>query len=224
MTNTFRFFTSILILISFQLIAQTQKNFEALDVFQLEYANDPQISPDGNTVVYRRTGFDIMKDASKGDLWLLSNDGRTHEKLTSRQSNESQGRWSPSGDRIAFVSKGDHGSEVYVYWMVSGALAKLTQLENSPSSISWSPNGESIAFTMKVNAKAPVIAKMPEKPKDAKWAKAPRITDRLKHEADGAGYLKPGFTHIFTIPSEGGTPRQLTNGNFNHRGGLSWSP
>ncbi|MGK0175327.1 MAG: hypothetical protein ACI9AT_001714, partial [Ulvibacter sp.] len=52
MTNTFRFFTSILILISFQLIAQTQKNFEALDVFQLEYANDPQISPDGNTVVY----------------------------------------------------------------------------------------------------------------------------------------------------------------------------
>jgi dipeptidyl aminopeptidase/acylaminoacyl peptidase len=224
MINTVRFFTFILILTTFQLRAQTKKNFEALDVFQLEYANDPQISPDGNTVVYRRTGFDIMKDGSKGDLWLLSSDGRTHEKLTSREVNESRGRWSPSGDRIAFVSKGDNGSEIYVYWMVSGALAKLTQLENSPSSISWSPNGESIAFTMKVNAKAPVIAKMPAKPKDAKWAKAPRITDRLKHEADGAGYLKPGFTHIFTIPSEGGSPRQLTHGNFNHRGGLSWSP
>jgi dipeptidyl aminopeptidase/acylaminoacyl peptidase len=224
MINTFRFFTFILLLISIQLTAQIKKNFEALDVFQLEYANDPQISPDGNTIVYRRTGFDIMKDGSKGDLWLLSSDGRTHEKLTSRAFNESQGRWSPSGDRIAFVSKGDHGSEIYVYWMVSGALAKLTQLENSPSSISWSPNGESIAFTMKVNAKAPVIAKMPAKPKDAKWAKAPRITDRLKHEADGSGYLKPGFTHIFTIPSEGGSARQLTSGDFNHRGSLSWSP
>ena len=224
MINSFRFFTCILLLISIQLTAQTKKNFEALDVFQLEYANDPQISPDGNTVVYRRTGFDIMKDGSKGDLWLVSNDGRTHEKLTSRAINESQGRWSPSGDRIAFVSKGDHGSEIYVYWMVSGALAKLTQLENSPSSISWSPNGETIAFTMKVNAKAPVIAKMPAKPKDAKWAKAPRITDRLKHEADGRGYLKPGFTHVFTIPSEGGSPRQLTSGDFNHRGSLSWSP
>ncbi|MGY8886443.1 MAG: TolB family protein, partial [Flavobacteriales bacterium] len=176
MINSFRFFTCILLLVSIQLTAQTKKNFEALDVFQLEYANDPQISPDGNTVVYRRTGFDIMKDGSKGDLWLVSNDGRTHEKLTSRAINESQGRWSPSGDRIAFVSKGDYGSEIYVYWMVSGALAKLTQLENSPSSISWSPNGETIAFTMKVNAKAPVIAKMPAKPKDAKWAKAPRIT------------------------------------------------
>ena len=225
MRNTFRFFTFLLFLSLFQITAQTNtKNFEALDVFQLEYASDPQIAPDANSIVYRRTGFDIMKDGSKGDLWLLSSDGRTHEKLTSRTLNESQGRWSPSGDRIAFVSKGDHGSEIYVYWMVSGALAKLTQLENSPSSIAWSPDGQTLAFTMKVNAKAPVIAKMPAKPKDAKWAKAARVTDRLKHEADGRGYLKPGFTHIFTVPSEGGSPRQLTSGNFNHGGSLSWAP
>jgi dipeptidyl aminopeptidase/acylaminoacyl peptidase len=225
MRNTFRFFTFLLFLSLFQITAQTNtKNFEPLDVFQLEYASDPQIAPDANSIVYRRTGFDIMKDGSKGDLWLLSSDGRTHEKLTSRTQNESQGRWSPSGDRIAFVSKGDHGSEIYVYWMVSGALAKLTQLENSPSSIAWSPDGQTLAFTMKVNAKAPVIAKMPAKPKDAKWAKAARVTDRLKHEADGRGYLKPGFTHIFTVPSEGGSPRQLTSGNFNHGGSLSWAP
>ena len=105
-----------LIFFSTQLSAQVAKNFEALDVFQLEYADDPQISPDGFTIVYRRTGFDIMEDASKGSLWILSSDGRTHEKLTSRDSNESQGRWSPSGDRIAFVSKSEHGSEIYVYW------------------------------------------------------------------------------------------------------------
>lgn len=214
----------IFLFFSTQLSAQTEKKFEALDVFQLEYADDPQISPDGFTIVYHRTGFDIMEDASIGSLWLLSSDGRSHEKLTSRDASESQGRWSPSGDRIAFVSKSEHGSEIYVYWMVSGAMAKLTQLENSPSSITWSPDGRSIAFSMKVNSKPPVIAKMPEKPKDAKWAKEPRITDRLKHEADGSGYIKPGFNHIFTIPSEGGTPRQLTDGNYNHSGSLSWSP
>ncbi|MAZ73332.1 MAG: peptidase S9 family protein [Flavobacteriaceae bacterium] len=203
--------------------AQTQKSFEYLDVFQLEYAADPQISPKGDYVVYKRMGFDIMEDKSKGGLWILSTDDRNmHHKLTSRDVNESQARWSPSGDRIAFVSGTENGSEIYVYWTASGAIAKLTQLENSPSNISWSPDGKHIAFTMKVNAKAPVLAKMPEKPKNAKWAEAPRITDRLKHEADGAGYLKPGFTHIFTISSEGGTPRQLTSGNYNHGGSLSW--
>ena len=146
--------------------SQIKTNFDYLDVFQLEYAGDPQISPNGDYIVYRRTGFDIMKDGSKGNLWLLSTDDRNlHHKLTSREVNEGSARWSPSGDRIAFVSSTDNGSEIYVYWTASGAMAKLTQLENSPSNISWSPDGKHIAFTMKVNAKAPVIAKMPEKPK-----------------------------------------------------------
>ncbi|MCH9661856.1 MAG: S9 family peptidase [Bacteroidetes bacterium] len=205
-------------------IAQTNtKNFEALDVFDLEYASDPQISPNGEFVVYRRTGFDIMKDRSKGGLWLVHvNNPNAHHKLTSRDANESQARWSPSGDRIAFVSSTSMGNEIYVYWVEHGTMAKLTQLENSPSNISWSPNGSQIAFTMKVHTKPPVIASMPAKPKGAKWAKSPRITDRLKHEADGAGYLKPGFTHIFTIHAEGGAARQVTSGNFNHGGRLSW--
>lgn len=207
-----------------QLSAQVQTIFEYLDVFQLEYSGDPQISPDGNYVVYRRTGFDIMKDRSKGNLWMVSTDGRDiHHKLTSRDSDEGQARWSPNGDRIAFVSSDGEGSEIYVYWTNTGTVARLTQLVNSPSNLAWSPDGRQIAFTMKVNAKPPVLAKMPDKPKGAKWAEEPRITDRLKHEADGKGYLKPGFTHVFTIPSEGGSPRQLTDGPFNHGGSLSWA-
>lgn len=218
-----KLFLFVGILSVFQVHAQIHKPFEYLDVFQLEYAGDPQISPNGDYVVYRRTEFDIMKDRSKGDLWLLSTDDRKlHHKLTSREVNESSARWSPSGDRIAFVSGTENGSEIYVYWTASSAMAKLTQLENSPSNITWSPDGKHIAFTMKVNAKSPVLAKMPEKPKDAKWAETPRITDRLKHEADGVGYLKPGFTHIFTISADGGAPRQLTSGDFNHSGSLSW--
>jgi dipeptidyl aminopeptidase/acylaminoacyl peptidase len=224
MQITLRLITLAFLLFIIQLNAQNKKNFEPLDVFQLEFTGDPQISPDGHWIVYLRTGFDIMKDASARSLWLLSSDGSEHRKLTSSQENERQGRWSPSGDRIAFVSGSEHGNEVYVYWMATGTLAKLTQLENGPSSISWSPDGTLIAFTMKVDAPAPVIAKMPAKPKDAKWATPARITDRLKHEADGSGYIKPGFTHVFTIPSEGGTSRQLTDGDFNHNGSLSWAP
>ena len=225
MLNYFRTLTILMVLFTLPATAQLQKDFESLDVFQLEYTGDPQISPDGNYVVYRRTGFDIMKDQSKGNLWLLSTDSQQlHYKLTANEGNERMARWSPSGDRIAFVSSTEEGSEIYVYWTATGAVAKLTQLENSPSSITWSPDGAFIAFTLKVNAAPPVIAKMPEKPKDAKWAKEARITDRLKHEADGQGYLKPGFSHIFMIRSDGGTPVQLTSGDYNHGGRISWSP
>jgi dipeptidyl aminopeptidase/acylaminoacyl peptidase len=221
--NLLKFLFLVVVLSFSQTYAQMQQPFEYLDVFQLEYAGDPQISPDGDHVVYRRTGFDIMADKAKGDLWLLNTaNSNEHRKLTSREANESSARWSPNGDRIAFASSSENGTEIYVYWIASGAMAKLTQLENSPSNITWSPDGKHIAFTMKVDAKAPVLAKIPEKPEGATWAKSPRITDRLKHEADGAGYLTPGFTHIFTISAEGGATRQLTSGDFNHGSSLSW--
>ncbi|MEO0723159.1 MAG: S9 family peptidase [Bacteroidota bacterium] len=205
-------------------MGQDKPSFSYLDVFELEHVRDPRISPDGDMIVYRRMGFDIMKDRSVGQLWMVDADGGNHQKLTSREGSESSARWSPSGDRIAFVSRGEAGSEIFVYWVASGKMARLTHLEGSPSNMAWSPDGESIAFSMKVDVAPPVIAKMPPKPKGAKWAAKPRITDRLKHEADGRGYLKPGFTHIFVVPAEGGTARQLSSGDFNHGGSLSWSP
>lgn len=220
------FFLVLLICCGAKLNAQQAKDacFKYLDVFELEYASDPQISPDGNYIVYRRMGFDIQKDRSKGSLWILSATGKNHQKLTSGIANETQPRWSPDGNRIAFVSRTNEGNELFVYWKDTHKVAKLSQLPGSPSSISWSPDGNHIAFIMKVAEKAPVIAKMPPKPKGAKWAGRPRITDRLKHEADGRGYLTPGYNHVFTIPASGGTARQITFGDFNHSGPISWHP
>ncbi|NQX86707.1 MAG: S9 family peptidase [Flavobacteriaceae bacterium] len=204
---------------------QVKKNaLEALDVFELEFVSDPQISPNGNQIVYCRNGFDIMKDNSKRNLWMINADGSNNRKLTSRELREGQARWSPKGDRIAFVSSTSEGAELYMYWVSTGQIAKLSQLPESPSGLTWSPDGLALAFSMKVNLKAPVLAHMPEKPKGATWAQPARITDRLKHEADGAGYLSPGFSHIFIIPSQGGTARQLTHGNYNHKSNFSFSP
>ena len=211
---------------SFQLVfSQGSKSiFKPLDVFSLEWAVNPQISPDASQIIYKRSGFDIMNDTSKGNLWILNTDGTSHRKLTSREVNESKATWSPDGNRIAFVSNTKEGSEIYMYWVLTGQIAKLSQLEMSPGNITWSPDGKLIAFTMFKSEKLPVVIKMPQKPKGANWEKPARITNRLKHEADGRGYLKPGFTHIYTIPSQGGTPEQITSGNYNHKGTLSFSP
>lgn len=224
MRTTILFLLLIIIFPFNEARAQTP-NFDYLDVFALEYANDPQISPNGELIVYRRMGFDVMKDQSRGNLWMVNTSKpENHYKLTSREVNESNASWSPTGDRIAFSSSTEEGSEIYIYWLKSGAIAKLTQLENSPSHITWSPDGKRIAFTMKMKSKPPVVASMPPKPEGADWGKNPRITDRLKHEADGSGYIEPGSTHIFSIPAEGGYPRQLTSGDFQHGSSLSWTP
>jgi len=218
-------FICIVVLSNIVIYSQNSKKvFSYLDIFDLEYISDPQISPDGEWIVYRRMGFDIMKDKSKGNLWMIRSNGADHQKLTSREVSESSAQWSPNGDRIVFKSNTDEGSEIYIYWVNTGKIAKISQLPFSPNSLTWSSNGEKLAFVMHVPEKPPVAAKMPEKPKGAKWAESPRITDRLKHEADGRGYIKPGYHHVFVISSEGGAIRQITDGNYNHRGNLSWSP
>ena len=217
------YFFLLLIGLLVQFSNAQKSDFSYLDVYDLQYVSDPQISPDGVRVVYRRMGFDIMEDKATGNLWMIKSDGSQHQKLTSREESESNATWSPDGKQLAFTGATDQGSEIYVYWISSGKIAKISQLPFSPSSLTWSPDGKRLAFSMNVERAAPVLAKMPKKPKGAKWADSPRITDRLYHEADGRGYISPGFNHIFTIPSNGGAVRQITSGDYHHRGTLSWS-
>lgn len=165
----------------------------------------------------------IMKDRKAGNLWIINADGSDHRKLTSYDGNESSARWSPDGKRVAYSRSTDQGSEIHMHWTSTGQTARLTQLEKSPGSITWSSDGKQIAFTMTVAQKPPVLVKAPKKPKGANWAKAPRVTDRMYHERDGSGYVPPGFTHIFVIPSEGGSPRQVSSDNFHHRS-PEWTP
>ena len=216
----------LLLFTFFQTISFSQNTndvFTYLDVFDLQYVSSPQISPDGSEIIYRRMTFDILKDKAVGNLWTVNVNGSNHQKLTSRESEEYGATWSPDGDRLAFISSTEEGSEIYIYWKNSSKYAKISQLEGNPSNLSWSSNGTNLAFTMKVKTLAPVLVKMPKKPKGAKWAKTARITDRLYHESDGKGYIEPGFTHVFLISSEGSGVSKLTSGDFNHRGPLSWS-
>ena len=186
------------------------------DIFDIEYASDVQISPDATTVAYVRYAMSIMRDRREGRLWLVSADGSVHRKLTSEDRSESSPRWSPDGTRIAFVSGSDEGREVYVYWVETGQIARLTQLDRSPGGIAWSPDGLQIAFTMLVPEAWPVFAAMPRKPAGAEWADPPIVETRVRHEADGSGVIEPGFQHIFVIPADGGSPRQITSGDFQH--------
>lgn len=203
---------------------ETKPPFTQLDVFELEWAADPQISPDGSQVVYLRSGMDIMTDRRVRSLWIVDADGTNHRKLTSYEGNESSPRWSPDGSRIAYTrAAAGNGGEIFVYWLASGTNARLSQLDRSPSGLAWSPDGSQIAFSMLVPQAPPALVAPPKKPKGASWAAPPRLENRVRHEADGAGYLEPGYSHYFVLPAEGGSPRQLTSGDFHHRGAPSWT-
>ena len=199
--------------------------FELSDVFDLEYAADPQIAPDGERVVYARSFMDKMKDRRASRLWVVGGDGTGHRPITEPDVRASQPRWSPSGDRIAYVAatEGD-GAEVYVRWMDTGQTARLTQLDASPSGLAWSPDGEHLAFSMFVEAPAEPFAKMPSPPDGADWAESPDVVTQTYYRADGGGYTEKGHSQLFVLDADGGTPRQLTDAPYDHGGAPVWTP
>ncbi|PQJ33600.1 peptidase S9 family protein [Salinibacter sp. 10B] len=204
--------------------AQDSLNFDLEHVFDLEYATDPQLSSDGNHVVYARTFMDKRADRRSTRLWMVGTDGTGHRPITDPDTRASQPRWSPSGDRVAYVAATEDGAEIYVRWMDSGQTARLTQLEQSPGGLSWGPDGERLAFTMFVEAQDKPFAKMPSPPEGADWAERPDVVTQTYYRSDGGGYTEKGYTQVFTLPASGGTPRQITSAPYDHGGTPKWTP
>ncbi len=215
-------FVVVLALGSSLIRADTLQN---TDVFELEIAGDPQISPDGSQVAYTRLSNDIMIDRTRSNIWVVGSDGRGHRPLLSGTDSYSSPRWSPDGDRIVYISSAEgRGPELYVRWTDSGQTGLLSNLPAAPSAISWSPDGRQIAFTAHVKGEGAKLAEAPEKPEGAEWAPPVIVIDSLNYRSDGRGYLEAGNTQVFVLPADGGTPRQLTSGAFNHEGPLAWAP
>ncbi|MGI9519586.1 MAG: S9 family peptidase, partial [Pirellulaceae bacterium] len=192
------------------------------DVFELEYASNPQISPDGSRIIYSRNHFDIMTDGRKSDLWLIDEHGHHMPLITG--GNILSAQWSPSGDRIMYVTMNDGKSQIHCHWVQDDRSAPLSRLTESPGGMTWSPDGTQIAFFMRVPAKPEPFATLPAKPEGAEWADPPTMITRLRYRADGAGFLRDGFTQLFVMSADGGTPRQITSGDFNHGGSICWLP
>ncbi len=195
--------------------------FEAMDVFELEWAGDPNVAPDGRTIAYTRNGYDVMTDRAVSRIWLVASDGSASRPLTDAPG--SQPTWSPSGDRIAFLARNGDDVEIYMHWVADNRTAHITRLPETPSRLTFSPDGRWLAFTMFEPADVKPMAEPPKAPEGASWAPPFKVYDHLVYRADGEGYLKPGFTHVYVVPAEGGTARRVTSGDFNHES-YSWLP
>ncbi len=199
------------------------------DLWELRTASDPQITKDGKSVVYVTGWADKMVDQQYSSLWIAASDGKDPRPLTTGAFRDSSPRLSPDNTKLAYLSNRSGRTQIRVRWMDSGQEAQITDITESPASIEWSPDGKWISYVARVPGKAEWQIKMPERPAGARWAEPPVIIEKLRWRQDGYGLLTPGYFHVFVVPATGGTPRQITSGDFNHGGpqgntSYAWSP
>ena len=200
----------------------------------LEGVSGPRIAPDGKQIVYVRQWIDKMTDSRKSALWIMNADGRRNRYLAEGTSP----RWSPSGDWLAFLACGttggdrsaliecDPGSHQQIYVRImsgdgAGSITQVTRLTESASNIQWSRDGTTLTFNQFVPKRKPKVM-LPGKPEGAKWTEEPRVIDQMDYRQDRIGLDRDGSQQIFTVPAEGGTPRQITHGDYDH-GEPQWS-
>jgi dipeptidyl aminopeptidase/acylaminoacyl peptidase len=98
---------------------------------------------------------------------------------------------------------------------------------SSPGSIAWSPDGKWIAFTMQVPNTGEgwrIEGQVSQyRPRGATWTQAPRVVEKLDYRQDGQGFTADAVQHIFVVPADGGTPRQVTSGQWS-AGAPQWTP
>jgi len=188
------------------------------DVYELAWAGDPRISPDGRTVAFVVTRIDKKQNDYRSAIYLAATDRSTSpRRLSSGEKRDGSPRWSPDGTELAFVSnRAGESSQLYVLPLGGGEPRRLTNLKESVREPAWSPDGTRLAF----------MARTPDALYDEEddGERAPHRFTRLFFKLDDEGWTGDRRQQIYVVGSDGSTePVQLTEGDFESMS-PTWSP
>src|SRR5215203_2044489 len=159
------------------------------DVFELTGASDPRLRPGGKEVAYVVWSIDGDENEYRQSIWLAPLDGSAQPRRLTSGDNDAQPRWSPDGERLAFVSKrGDEKAkrQLYVLPMGGGEPQRLTEIKDDVGEPEWSPDGTQLVFSA-----------------------------RVPYKLDSVGWTGDRRRHLFVVPADGsGEAKQVTDGDF----------
>ncbi len=146
--QTILVFILLINVFSFQLLAQ--KKFELADYAKLVGITDPQISPDGKSVVIVVSRPDYVNNRSNAELVLVDVASGKKTVITNERTSVSSPRWSPDGEKLAFISKAnsakDAQNQIFILSMKGGEAKQITKAPKGIQHFSWSPNSLDIAY------------------------------------------------------------------------------
>jgi len=203
------------------------RRLEPQDLYAIKLVEDPQITPDGERIAYVVAEIDRQTYEYHRSIWVADAAGTAEPRRFTSGDNDSSPRWSPDGRSLAFLrgpvgevkpknkEERDRGVGKPQLWTLpadGGEARQLTWLRDGAGEASWSPDGASIIFSAEVGE--PDDREAADAQLDDKRVPAVRTIDRLWSRLDGKGWIYERRSHLFAIPSGGGEPEQLTNGDW----------
>lgn len=178
---------------------------ELTDLRTIVRVSQPQISPDGKQVAFIKTTENYVKNKRDSQLMLLDVASGKTRSLTYDRTGVDSPRWSPSGDRLAFIADAGQGdqtqSQIFMLPMNGGDALQATKVENGVQEFAWKPDGSAFAFVTSDNP--------PNKKQIDKHFDAFEVGD-LDYKTESA----PVSSHLWLVAATGKNVRRLTSGSW----------
>ena len=191
------------------------------DFAAIRDVDEPQLSPDGQSVVYVVGTVDLAKDKEPKNLWIAKWDGSENRALTFGENEQTHPRWSPDGKWIAFLTgRGDErdNDQLWVLSSAGGEAEQFTHEKGSLEDFDWSPDSKRLVLV--VHDPDP---REPEQKEKEKKTVPPIVIDRFQFKQDIEGYLTNRWSHLKLLDRPSHQVDPLTSGQ--HDDLLpAWSP
>lgn len=205
------------------------RRFEPDDLLLEQRITDIHVHPDQPIAVCAVKSVDPQTQTYDVSLWSFSLDSGEARRFTRSQAKDECPRWSPDGQRIAFLSdRAKPGTpQIHLMPFDGGEAHALTHLARGASHLSWRPDGRHLLAIANVTVDPDRRAEGCDRDDGAEAPapdeQAPRLCWRLPYKLDGTGYLLDTRTHLFLVDVDSGEARQISHGDYDVRN-VAWAP
>ncbi len=183
------------------------------EFLSLDRVSDPQVSPDGQWVVYTVTTTDLSANSRATDLWLVAASGGEPRRISDVRRGGRHARWSPDGRTVAYVTTRGDGAEVRLYDVARSRSRRLVRLSTGADGVIWSPTGAHLAFVSEVYPEcADDACNAARMEAEAGRASRARAYDDLLYR-HWRSWEDGRRSHLFVVPVGGGTPLDVIAGS-----------
>ncbi len=192
-------------------------------LYDLQIVSDPQISPDGEHIIFAVQRIDRDEEKKYRNLWVVPTNGGDPKQFTYGDQVDRHARWSPDGREIAFLSnrKVAEQEQIYILPFHGGEGRPLTDLQGAFGGFEYAPDGSKLLLQFR-KKDADAQEREADEQKKKLGVVARHITN-LEYKLDGAGYLPQEKWHIWTVDARSGEAVQITEGDYDELN-PRWSP